>query len=272
MKPDWRTPADYPAPQDTGLRRWAWEFLRRNQEYRADWAQLASALRAAAESQPELAPAVHCWLDARDDADALASSDLLSRWILDDAQLEHRVIDGVPTSFPFGGWFARKWGLGAMQSPQSATPPDWSHRTIALPGPADVDPWAGPQKGRKRSAGTVALSFDLARPLAPQIESATNYLRKETERWQNSNPQPARGRAGKSDAARFVELLRVLDADAETARDADRCGALAGRGQQLPKRSPAEALGAGTRRRAQVPRRPVPRAARRPGVPRNPDD
>ena len=33
--PDWRDPAQY--PRDCSLRRWAWEFLRRNPEYRAAW-------------------------------------------------------------------------------------------------------------------------------------------------------------------------------------------------------------------------------------------
>jgi hypothetical protein len=33
--PDWREPAQY--PRDCSLRQWAWEFLRRNPEYRALW-------------------------------------------------------------------------------------------------------------------------------------------------------------------------------------------------------------------------------------------
>jgi Uncharacterized conserved protein (DUF2285)/Family of unknown function (DUF6499) len=33
--PDWRDPTQY--PRDRSLRQWAWEFLRRNPEYRAFW-------------------------------------------------------------------------------------------------------------------------------------------------------------------------------------------------------------------------------------------
>ena len=33
--PDWRDAAQY--PRDRSLRQWAWEFLRRNPEYRAAW-------------------------------------------------------------------------------------------------------------------------------------------------------------------------------------------------------------------------------------------
>jgi hypothetical protein len=39
--PDWRNPADYAYTEDFALHDWAWEFLRRNPEYRADWAALA---------------------------------------------------------------------------------------------------------------------------------------------------------------------------------------------------------------------------------------
>jgi hypothetical protein len=35
--PDWRDPAQYPHPRDCSLRHWAWEFLRRNPEYRSLW-------------------------------------------------------------------------------------------------------------------------------------------------------------------------------------------------------------------------------------------
>jgi hypothetical protein len=35
--PDWRDPAQYPHPRDCSLRQWAWEFLRRNPEYRSLW-------------------------------------------------------------------------------------------------------------------------------------------------------------------------------------------------------------------------------------------
>jgi hypothetical protein len=37
MTADWRDPAKYPDPKTTKPVRWAWEFLRRNPSYRADW-------------------------------------------------------------------------------------------------------------------------------------------------------------------------------------------------------------------------------------------
>lgn len=49
MKPDWRRVADY--PERISLQRWAWEFLRRNADYQADFA--AMGLRRDEEGQDD---------------------------------------------------------------------------------------------------------------------------------------------------------------------------------------------------------------------------
>jgi hypothetical protein len=38
--PDWRNAAEYPSPRTLPNYRWAWEFLRRNPDYRKDWADV----------------------------------------------------------------------------------------------------------------------------------------------------------------------------------------------------------------------------------------
>jgi hypothetical protein len=43
--PDWRNPADYSFPRNFPAYRWAWEFLRRNPDYRKDWSNALSRLR-----------------------------------------------------------------------------------------------------------------------------------------------------------------------------------------------------------------------------------
>jgi hypothetical protein len=37
IAPDWRDGSQYPDPQNTSPSQWAWEFLRRNADYQADW-------------------------------------------------------------------------------------------------------------------------------------------------------------------------------------------------------------------------------------------
>jgi hypothetical protein len=45
--PDWKDPKAYPKPNDRSLKQWAWQFLRRNPEYQADykrWRELLDSL------------------------------------------------------------------------------------------------------------------------------------------------------------------------------------------------------------------------------------
>lgn len=221
-KPDWRNPADYPAPEGTSPRRWAWEFLRRNPDYRADWEAFANRLRAAAGTRPALALAVRHELNGEiaDENSRL----MLTAWFVEHEQLEEGIDNGRPVRAPFDRWLARKWGLRQLENPEGIQPPQWETTTsaISLPGPyADhLTP-----EGRDRT-GKVALTFDVSLPMAPQIESAANYLRIVADRWQQANPQPPRGRANKTDATSFVEMLRILDADAECTADPDIIAAL----------------------------------------------
>jgi hypothetical protein len=43
--PDWRNPGDYSFPRNFPTYRWAWEFLRRNPDYREDWSTVLSRFR-----------------------------------------------------------------------------------------------------------------------------------------------------------------------------------------------------------------------------------
>src|SRR5262249_27181927 len=54
----WLVANNYPDPKTASNRRWAWEFLRRNPEYRSDWERYAGAAKAAARRKPEIAPYV----------------------------------------------------------------------------------------------------------------------------------------------------------------------------------------------------------------------
>lgn len=44
-RPNWRNEAEYPDPEKTTLGKWAWEFLRRNKNYHADYLDLTSELQ-----------------------------------------------------------------------------------------------------------------------------------------------------------------------------------------------------------------------------------
>lgn len=51
--PNWKDEAAYPITKDTKPIRWAWEFLRRNKSYQADWQKFADAVFEKAKAHPE---------------------------------------------------------------------------------------------------------------------------------------------------------------------------------------------------------------------------
>ena len=55
--PDWRDESAYPAPNALSARHWAWQFLRRNPDYQADfarWQDLVATLPEKQEALPKL--------------------------------------------------------------------------------------------------------------------------------------------------------------------------------------------------------------------------
>ena len=76
---NWRDLTEYPDPKTASANRWAWEFLRRNLDYEADWQRYASAMRAVASRVPEISQYVECLL-----ADTLESWTQLRAAFTDD--------------------------------------------------------------------------------------------------------------------------------------------------------------------------------------------
>ena len=60
----WRNQSNYPDPLKAGSRGWAWQFLRRNAEYRAAWREYLQACAQAVELHPQLQPWVEFLLSS----------------------------------------------------------------------------------------------------------------------------------------------------------------------------------------------------------------
>lgn len=116
---NWRSAEGYPAP-GTPLEQWAWEFLRRNPQYRADWREyqsLCDALRKrygtkiGADREPT---AFAAW-DLRD-AEAIVYDPPRLNGESEEAWITRVGKSAEPLAF--GRWVSKKWGIGC------AIPPD----------------------------------------------------------------------------------------------------------------------------------------------------
>jgi hypothetical protein len=134
--PDWRIRTEYPDPDSTTVREWWWEFTRRRPDYRQAWVDAA----------PNNKWGYRCAAD-------------VDAWRL---KFEMSVIYDPSQSFT-------DWELMQMRYPANA---GWQ--------PSALDPKAlNMHNSRKRAEaahGLYRYSFDLTRPLSPQIERAKRQM------------------------------------------------------------------------------------------------
>lgn len=153
--------ADTPYDQlDIG--QWAWEFLRRNPAYRADYADFIAT-----------------WQALEADYGAPPNRDFL-RWKAD-PRATRPAWDPEQTSGaactaededrqPIECWMGAKWGF--YQFPQDPRLAAWE-----LEAPINWRPAPGYRFDRAATAATeIALTFDLALPLPAQLEAAKTWL------------------------------------------------------------------------------------------------
>lgn len=230
---DWRKPNEYPKGARVSLRRWAWEFLRRNPAYQADWLAYAETCR---EILPSWTPGEAF---ADDPAEALRLHDLLhederfkayeparlpgereAAWVV-------RVEKG--RIVPLDKWYGAKYGLRNFANPFSEYRasvyggPDFEAvpRTLfVLPG------WEG-FKGAPTISGNRfrAIGIDLALPIEPQLRDAQAALERAQarliedgaiEKWPDKRNRHAE----------WPYLLRILDAKAAGATLAEMAAEL----------------------------------------------
>jgi hypothetical protein len=201
---DWRRPEAYAYTTTLSRDQWAWEFLRRNPEYRSDYAAFMTTWRAL-------------------EADYGKPPDRdFARWKSDPRAYRVESEPGDP-----GGcvadenkvliecWMGAKWGFHkfpldpAMVAP---TPEQLSWRPVHV-GARTVT--AGHRDYLGVTLTRLALGFDLNLPLPPQLEAAKFHLVSlQTRLRREGMPVPETVASRRADWTRY---LRLLDAEASGA-------------------------------------------------------
>ena len=122
--PNWREESAYPRDSDNcSLSFWAWQFLRRNCAYQADWRELAEEMRLKAKSFPTLAGMLEndTWRYSRPDE---AVGVITVNNLLPQMQVSQLAAEACIRSQAAA--FAKKWGIEKIVSPMSSDMPHWS--------------------------------------------------------------------------------------------------------------------------------------------------
>lgn len=160
---DWRDAEAYVFDPPLGPAEWAWQFLRRNPEYAADYAWFISTWRALEADYG--APPARDFFRWRQDPRAWRS--------------ESEIVGCSAETCPGEGdrvliecWMGAKWGLAkfpldpAVVRPTPGLELDWRAQ------PVEVAAVEGAEDLASLGAEKMALAFDLTLPLAPQLDAA----------------------------------------------------------------------------------------------------
>lgn len=219
---DWRNPECYPRGPRVSLKQWAWEFLRRNTDYHADWLRYAEVCQ-------QILPD---WLADRELPDSY--DDVLredSRFKVFDpplyaAENESEWIDRVGKGriLSLDSWLGKKYGLRYIVNP-------FADYRGAIYGGLDFtgaprlclvsSNWEGFNKAATISENQYrAIGIDLSLPIEAQLRYAQRMLEAAQKRLILTGvieQWPDR----KNRSREWTDLLRILDAAACAASPAE---------------------------------------------------
>lgn len=160
--PEWKNPADYRFTEGLTAEEWAWQFLRRNPAYQADWQWF-----------------VRTWSSLEAEYGQPPGRDY-HRWQQDPRAYRQATTNdtGETETLLIECWMGQKWGFykfpldPAIERPDPGTDLLWRDVpfTPQLVETPDSD-WLGSNPAK------AAYGFDLRQPLAPQLQQAQRFLR-----------------------------------------------------------------------------------------------
>lgn len=196
---DWRDPVGYAFDPPLAREEWAWQFLRRNPEYRADYAWFIATWRALEADYG--APPQRDFYRWRQDARAWRAQSEIAGCAADSCQSENERL-------LIECWMGAKWGLAKFPIDPGAVRPapglelDWREQAVEM---AEVLPGVDLSQSHEK----IGLVFDLTLPLAPQLDQARIRLVAARRAMERTGRLPARTVRAASPV--WTRWLRLLD-------------------------------------------------------------
>ncbi|MGB3917455.1 hypothetical protein J9253_12365 [Thiothrix litoralis] len=202
--PDWRHPNDYSYTAALSAERWAWEFLRRNPEYRHDW-QAFITRWCSLEADYGKAPNrdFSRWKNdprayvSEQDTDLICPDELGAACIIEDNKI---LIEC---------WMGAKWGFYKFPLDPDYAAPDVPNELLWREQELDLASIAAEAQQHPAAAHLATLHFDLRLSLPEQLEAARLQLGSLRQARQKQGKLKVRIRDNSHD---WTLCLRYLDA------------------------------------------------------------
>jgi len=200
---DWQTDTDYIFCGQLDLAGWAWQFLRREPAYRADYANFIALWRQLEADYGS--PPKRDFFKWKQDPRAWRSEAEVSGCVTDlcPGENDHVLIEC---------WMGAKWGFRKFPiAPEVEFPDDLAWREFPIEVEVlDADAFLS----RSISAENLVLKFDLSLPLPAQLEAAKRQLISARQsRCQTKTLPPRTLREGAPIWKQWLRLLDALEAD-----------------------------------------------------------
>ena len=227
--PNWEKGEGYP-PARASASRWAWEFLRRNPDYRADWERYVSAIRKVAKRRPRLAAAARALTEGWARRGSPAAAERLTQQIAELLDAEELLRCDGRRIVPLTNALAEPWGLKRLCDPRSGVGgvpgPMW-HRALGV---LHVG-WherprvnKAPLRLASEAPHEIVLKVDLRLPHGPLMAAIDFHLRQQRElRSKGGDFELVTGRLRPTE---YLDYLRILDADYAGATNPEICRTL----------------------------------------------
>lgn len=214
MQANWQDPEDYRFTRELSAAQWAWEFLRRNPDYRREW-QAFWATWQALEADYGKAP----------NRDFPRWKDDPRAYVIEagaDCDSEGCKVDGEKVLIECH--LGARWGFYKFPLNPAHERPVIGQDLLWREHPLRAQPLAGGDiDGVDEREGKLALVFDLRMPLKEQLAAAKPYLIASQRRLQQEGLER---RSVASECAALSACLRLLDAREAGAGEGAICKAL----------------------------------------------
>lgn len=208
--PNWRDPDAYPSHEKhEDLSFWAWQFLRRNKKYQAEWADYVSSLAPLFKRSPESRTffAIHSYIDAS--FFPSLKEQPVELWDCALAPGETTILDYLKRAKTLRTKTAalgESWGLEELQSPGL----EWlGRRGFIEKGPRASFIFHERDQAKIEDPNYALLRFDLRLPVASLKQQFAFLLMERARRIDEGEVHPHDGRIS---LVKYVNYLRVLDA------------------------------------------------------------
>lgn len=206
LMPDWKNPDDYTFCETLSREQWAWEFLRRNPDYRHEWAEFIATWRAL-EADYGKAPNrdFQRW---KADPRAYVLEDEI------DCDSDSCKVDDNKVMIECH--LGARWGFYKFPLDPATDTPEIGEQLLwreVLRGAREV---TVDEAAWLAQEGHIALGFDLDLPLREQLEVAKRHLQALQHRFRRSGGVM---RTIRSETGRLVLMLRLLDGSESGAGD-----------------------------------------------------